>query len=98
MLLIAVRCGVGLPEFWSMTPFELELVVEAAGEQEAISRRWQATMVANLINCVGRPLKRAITAEQILGIAPPRLFTKKNRRTAAQVMQEDAERAKAATT
>ena len=81
-----------------MTPFELELVVEAANKREMASRRWDAMMVANLINCVGRPLKKAMTAERILGITPPRLFTKKNRRTAAQVMQEDAERAKAATT
>ena len=47
-------------------------------------------MVANLINNAGRPLKRAVSVEDVLGIAEPR--KKYKFRTRAEVMAEDAER------
>lgn len=66
-------------------------MLDAAAEREARERRWQARMVANLCNIAGRPLKRAVTEDDVLGIAPPR---KRYRwRTAAEVMREDQRRA-----
>ena len=65
-------------------------MLDASAERERRERLWQAVMVANLINNAGRPLKRPVTMEDVLGIAPPRKNYKF--RTRAEVMAEDAER------
>jgi hypothetical protein len=71
-------------------------MLEAAAERELRQCRWQARLVANLINLAGRGLKRAVTEADLLGTAKPETRKKYKWRTQAQVMQEDAERAKRA--
>lgn len=72
-------------------------MLEAAVEREQRDRRWQARLAANLINLAGRGLKRPVTDNDLLGIMPRAAPRKKHKwRTAAEVMREDAERARRA--
>ncbi len=64
---------------------------EAAADGEARRSRLQAAFVANIINLAGRPLKRAVTVDGLLGIEAPRKRYKW--RKAADVIREDQERA-----
>jgi hypothetical protein len=62
-------------------------MMEAADRRD----RRQAAYVANIINLAGRPIKKPVTVEALLGIVEKRKRYKW--RTAAEVMREDQERA-----
>lgn len=55
-------------EFWELTPYEMRLMLEAAGNRETRDRRFAAAMVASQLNCW---VKNRITVDDLLGIQKP---------------------------
>jgi len=55
-------------EFWSLQQWEFILLCHAALEEQADERRFQALMVADLMNCWR---KKTVTVDHLLGISKP---------------------------
>jgi hypothetical protein len=88
-------------EAMRLTVYQLNLMLEAESEEKLAKKRFQAALVAELMNMEGKTLKNRVTGDQLLGLkkatglsASARKFRaglKKKKRTYEDYLKEHGE-------
>jgi hypothetical protein len=64
---MAIRCGVGIQEFWELTPYEIYLYAMAKTRDIEESRILLAWHAANLMNCWRGKNSAPVTVAKLIG-------------------------------
>lgn len=75
-----LACGV--PALMRCTPYQLTLMMEGARRR----RRFEAQMVANLMNVSGKVLRKPIDGDDLLGVSKP---VRKSARSSEDMSEEE---------